>query len=95
MTERRAGCVQMLAQEGAPHDIERLLCKLEAEEARVLELRLGLRGEPVHNLAQVRARTTRSRPRARGLAMPAIGVHAALRPLQQCRPCASIFRGGR
>ncbi|GAQ90158.1 RNA polymerase sigma factor [Klebsormidium nitens] len=43
---------EMLAQEGAPHDIERLLCKLEAEEARVLELRLGLRGQPVHNLAQ-------------------------------------------
>ena len=47
----------MLAQEGAPHDIERLLCKLEEEEARVLALRLGLRGQAVHNLVQVRSWT--------------------------------------
>jgi hypothetical protein len=47
-------CVQMVAQEGAPADIERILSRLEEEEALVLELRLGLRGQAVHNVKQVR-----------------------------------------
>lgn len=44
----------MVAQEGAPADIERILSRLEEEEALVLELRLGLRGQAVHNVKQVR-----------------------------------------
>jgi DNA-directed RNA polymerase sigma subunit (sigma70/sigma32) len=44
----------MVAQEGAPADIERILSRLKEEEALVLELRLGLRGQAVHNVKQVR-----------------------------------------